>query len=100
MDFGVYSASHQLMTAFMWHEIMARRGANYVISCLSLFIYNTPLEDLMLNTVFGGLIIALGKTRMVWSFQDLIRRKVYSRNDYKFLIPCHTYGPLINFCDQ
>ena len=25
MDFRVYSASHQLMTAFMWHEIMGKK---------------------------------------------------------------------------
>ena len=28
----------------------------------------------------------------MWFFQELIRRKVYSRVDYKFLIPGHTYG--------
>ena len=28
----------------------------------------------------------------MWFFQDLIRRNVYSRIDYKFLIPGHTYG--------
>lgn len=32
----------------------------------------------------------------MWFFQDLIRRKVYSRIDYKFLIAGHTYG----FTDQ
>ena len=29
---------------------------------------------------------------VVWFFQEMIRRKVYSRIDYKFLIPGHTYG--------
>ena len=28
----------------------------------------------------------------MWFFQEMIRRKVYSRIDYKFLIPGHTYG--------
>ena len=28
----------------------------------------------------------------MWYFQDLIRRNVYTRIDYKFLIPGHTYG--------
>ena len=28
----------------------------------------------------------------MWFFQDLIRRQVYSRIDYKFLIAGHTYG--------
>ena len=32
---------------------------------------------------------------MVQFFQDLIRRKVYSRIDYKFLIPGHTYMVLL-----
>ena len=26
-------------------------------------------------------------------FQELVRTKVYTRIDYKFLIPGHTYGP-------
>ena len=30
---------------------------------------------------------------LMWFFQDLIRRKVYDRIDFKFLIPGHTYGP-------
>ena len=30
---------------------------------------------------------------MIWFFQELIRSNVYSRIDYKFLIPGHTYGP-------
>lgn len=30
---------------------------------------------------------------MIWFFSDLIRRKVYSRIDFKFLVPGHTYGP-------
>ena len=29
----------------------------------------------------------------MWFFQDLIRPKVYSRIDFKFLIPGHTYCP-------
>ena len=29
---------------------------------------------------------------MIWFFQEMVRRKVYSRIDYKFLIPGHTYG--------
>ena len=45
VDLPIWSlfASHQLMTAFMWHGLMAKRGANDVVSCLSHFIYNTPL---------------------------------------------------------
>lgn len=30
---------------------------------------------------------------MIWFFQDLIRKSVYSRIDYKFLVVGHTYGP-------
>ena len=32
------------------------------------------------------------KNYIMWFFQDLIRRNVYSRIDYKFLIAGHTYG--------
>ena len=41
--FGIYSASTRIITAFMWHEMLARRGCNDVISCLSQFIMHTPL---------------------------------------------------------
>ena len=30
---------------------------------------------------------------LVWFLADLIRHQVYSRIDFKFLIPSHTYGP-------
>ena len=98
--FGVYSASHQLMTAFMWHEIMARRGANDVISCLSHFIYNTPLGRSGAKHSIWWADNCPGQNKnncMIWFFQDLIRRKVYSRIDYKFLIPGHTYVPADRF---
>ena len=29
----------------------------------------------------------------MWFFQDLIRRKVYTRIDFKFPVSGHTYGP-------
>ena len=30
---------------------------------------------------------------VIWFFQDLVRKGVYSRIEYKFLIVGHTYGP-------
>ena len=30
---------------------------------------------------------------VIWFFQDLIRRGIYSRIDLKFLVVGHTYGP-------
>ena len=42
--FGVYSASTRITTAFMWHELLARRGCNNVISCLFRFIFHVPLD--------------------------------------------------------
>jgi len=81
----------------MWHELLAKRGCNNVISCLFRFIFH----------------ISLGCTGVKWSiwwadncpnqnknnylmgvFQELVRCKVYSRVDYKFLIPGHTYGSI------
>ena len=41
--FGIYSASAKITTAFMWHEMLWRRGCNDVISCLSRFIFHTAL---------------------------------------------------------
>lgn len=34
------------------------------------------------------------KTTIIWFFQELIRRGVYSRIDYKFLVVGHTYGAI------
>ena len=41
--FGIYSASVCMTTAFMWHELLGRRGSNNVISCLFRFIFHTTL---------------------------------------------------------
>ena len=41
--FGIFCASNNLTCAFMWSELVAHRGANNVVSCLSHFIYNTKL---------------------------------------------------------
>lgn len=41
--FGIYSASTNVMMAYMWHELMAKRGPNEVISCLAHFIFRTRL---------------------------------------------------------
>ena len=46
---------------------------------------------------YFGQITALDKIRitiyLMCFFSDLIRRHVYSRIDFKFLVPGHTYGP-------
>lgn len=41
--FGIYSASTKQTAAYMWHEMIAKRGANDVISCLAHFIYRSQL---------------------------------------------------------
>ena len=41
--FGIWSASKGILCAFMWNELVAHRGANDVVSCLSHFIFNTAL---------------------------------------------------------
>ena len=41
--FGIYYASTQLTTAYMWHELLAKRGANDVISCLAHLIFHNGL---------------------------------------------------------
>ena len=37
--FGIYSASTQTTTAFMWHKLLGKRGCNNVMSCLMHFIF-------------------------------------------------------------
>lgn len=93
--FGVYSASVGMTTAFMWHELLARRGANDVISCLSRFIFHTHMGRTGAKWSIWWADNCPGQNKnnyIMWFFQDLIRRHVYSRIDYKFLIAGHTYG--------
>ena len=94
--FGIFSASSKIMTAFMWHELLARRGANDVISCLAHFILRTPAGRTGAKWSIWWSDNCPGQNKhnyIMWFFQDLIRRNIYSRVDYKFLIPGHTYGP-------
>ena len=88
--FGIYSASVSITTAFIWHELIARRGSNNVIFCLSQFIFHTKLGA---KWVIWWADNCPGQNKnncIMWFFQDLIQRNVYSRIDYKFL--GHTYG--------
>ena len=93
--FGIYSASTRITTAFIWHEMLARRGCNDVISCLNRFIFHTPLGRTGARWGIWWADNCPGQNKnnyIMWFFQDLIRRNIYSRIDYKFLIPGHTYG--------
>ena len=93
--FGIYSASVSITTAFMWHELLARRGSNDVISCLSRFIFHSKAGRTGAKWSIWWADNCPGQNKnncIMWFFQDLIRRNVYSRIDYKFLIPGHTYG--------
>lgn len=94
--FGIYCASTQLTAAYMWHEMVARRGANDVISCLSHFIYHSRLGRTGAKWSIWWADNCPGQNKnnyIMWFFQELIRQKVYSRIDYKFLVVGHTYGP-------
>jgi len=93
--FGIYSASTKITTALMWHELLARRGCNNVISCLFRFIFHTSLGRTGAKWSIWWADNCPNQNKnnyLMWFFQELIRRKVYSRVDYKFLIPGHTYG--------
>ena len=93
--FGIYSASVQMTTAFMWHELLARRGCDNVISCLNRFIFHTALGRTGAKWSIWWADNCPGQNKnnyIMWYFQDLIRRNVYTRIDYKFLIAGHTYG--------
>ena len=94
--FGIYSASTNIMMAYMWHELLAKRGPNDVASCLSHFIFQTPLGRTGAKWSIWWADNCPGQNKnnaVMWFFQDLICCKVYTRIDFKFLIPRHTYGP-------
>ena len=90
--FGIFSASCNITSAFMWNELVVHRSSNDVVSCLAHFIFKTRLVIRERNGLFGGPITA-GQNKnhcVVWFF---ITTGVYSRVDYKFLVVGHTYGP-------
>lgn len=89
--FGIYCASTQITVAFMWHELMAKRGANDVISCLAHFIFSTAMGRTGARWSIWWADNCPGQNYVVWFFQDLIRRGIYSRIDYKFLVVGHIY---------
>lgn len=41
--FGIYSVPTNVMMAYMWHELLAKRGPNDVASCLSHFSFKPSL---------------------------------------------------------
>lgn len=91
--FGIYSASTKMMLAY---ELLAKRKANDVISCLSDFIFNTRLGKTGAKWSIWWSDNCPGQNKnntLMWFFSDLIRRQVYTRIDFKFLVPGHTYGP-------
>ena len=92
----IYCASTEVTAAYMWHELLANRGANDVISCLAHFIFCNPLGRTGARWSVWWADNCPGQNKnnfIMWFFQDLIRRNVYSRIDYKFLVVGHTYGP-------
>ena len=94
--FGIFCASTRQTAAYMWHEMLAKRGANDVISCLAHFIFRNPLGRTGAKWSVWWADNCSGQNKnnfLMWFFQELIRRKVYSRIDYKFLVVGHTYGP-------
>lgn len=95
--FGVYSASTQIMFAYMWSELTARRGANDVISCLAHFIFRTVQGRSGAKWSIWWCDNCPGQNKnnyLVWFFQELIRRKVYNRVDLKFLVQAIHMGLL------
>ena len=78
--FGIWSASKGILCAFMWNELVAHRGANDVVSCLSHFIFNTALGRTGAKWSIWWADNCIGQNKnhcVVWFFQDLIRRNVF-----------------------
>lgn len=94
--FGIYCASTDIMCAVMWNELVAHRGANDVVSSLAHFIFNTCRGRTGATRSIWWADNCPGQNKnhcVIWFFLDMIRRGVYSRIDYKFLVVGHTYGP-------
>ena len=74
---------------------LCKRGPNDVASCLSHFIFQTPLGRTGAKWSIWWADNCPGQNKnnaLMWFFQDLICCKVYTRVDFKFLVPGHTYG--------
>lgn len=67
--FGIYSTSSQLTAAHMWHEALAKRGANDVIFCLRILFFRTPWDILQEPSgQCGGQITAQARTKITILF--------------------------------
>ena len=85
-----------MMMPYMWHELLAKRKANDIISCLAHFIFSTRLGRTGAKWSIWWSDNCPGQNKnnvVMWFFSDLIRRQVYSRIDFKFMVPGHTYEP-------
>ena len=75
--------------------MLARGGCNDVISCSSHFIMHTRMGHTGAKWSIWSADNCPGQNKnnyTMWLFPDLIRQKIYSRIDYKFLIAGHIYG--------
>ncbi len=78
----------------MWHEQVAHRGPNDMISSLSHSIYNTRFGRTGAKWSIWWANNCAGQNKnhcVVWFFQYLIRQGVYCRIDYRFETVGHTY---------
>ena len=94
--FGIYCVSNDTLCAFMWSELIAHRGANEVVSSLAHFIFNMKQGRTGAKWSIWWADNCPGQNKnhcVIWFFLDLIRRGIYARIDYKFLVVGHTYGP-------
>lgn len=90
--FGIFCASTQQTAAYMWHEMLGKRGANDVISCLAHFIFRNPLGRTGAKWSVWWADNCSGQNKnnfLMWFFQELICRKVYSRIDRSFRVIEH-----------
>ena len=64
--FGIFCASTDLTCAFMWNELVAHRGANDVLSCLSRFVFNARFGRMgAIDGVYGGQTTAAARTKII-----------------------------------
>ena len=92
-NFGVHDCTTDSATMYMWSELVAKRGADEICSCLMQYISNLPLQVKKLTCYSDSCFGQNKNFEMIcfWNWQIVQGR--FSQIDHKFLVRGHTYLP-------
>ena len=92
-NFGIHDCVTDTATMYMWSELVAKRGADEIASCLLEYISNLPLQVKKFTCFSDSCFGQYKNFEMIcfWNWQVLQGR--FTQVDHKFLVRGHTYLP-------